>query len=356
MMVSISVIIPIYNVEQYVRRCIESVIVQEHSEANIECIIVDDCTPDKSMDIVRQIVSDYNGTICFRLFKHEINRGLSATRNTGLFQATGDYIFFIDSDDYLLPDSFQYFINNLEEHTEVDMIMGNVHNCKYGDTLLCNLHNPWFLNDCNVFVPRMLHHQIYHYAWNKLIRRKLLMDYNIRFIEGVLYEDRCWSYELFSHLSSVLLLPQVTYVYENNPFSIVNTAFTQEKADLVLRSYTLSVNKMLDYPPDPDRYHQNLIVDYYLYLLNFLMNGVDLTSRCSVSQATANDFREVRVRLIARSLKNGRLLLSLFFLLLFPPLCYIQRLRFFRKNYYYIEAIVNRICHVTDFLHNKNRL
>lgn len=355
-MVSISVIIPIYKVEQYVQRCIESVIVQEHSEANIECIIVDDCTPDKSMDIVRQIVSDYNGTICFRLFKHEINRGLSAARNTGLLHATGDYIFFIDSDDYLLPDSFQYFINNLEEHTEVDMVMGNVRNCKSGETLIYNLYEPWFIDDCNVFVPRMLHHQIYHYAWNKLIRRKILMDHNIRFIEGILYEDQCWSYELFSHLSSIILLPQDTYIYENNPTSIVNSALTPERADLVLKSYTHSVSKMLDNPPDPDRYRQNLSVDYYLYMMNYLMNGVDILSRCPISETTAGNFRELRVRFIYHSFKQGRLLLSLFSLLLFPPLCYVQRLRFFRKNYYYIEAIVNRICHVTDFLHNKNRL
>ena len=355
-MISISVIIPIYNVEQYVQRCLKSVMNQTVSNAEIECIIVDDCGQDQSVDIVRHMIEEYQGPIRFEVVSHDDNRGLSAARNTGLYYANGDFVFFVDSDDYLMLDCFQYFLENLKQHPSVEIIMGNVKSCKGGDLLIHHIQEPWLIEDCNVFVQRMLRHQIYLYAWNKLIRRDLLIDYSIRFEEGILFEDQCWSYELFSHLSSILLLPQVTYIYENNPNSIVNTAFTQEKADLVLKSYTLSVNKMYANPPISDRYHQSLAVDYYLYMMTFLMNGVDLISRCNVSDTIAKDFREVRVRLITRSLKNGRLILSIFFLLLFPPLCYVQQLRFFRRNYYNIEAIVNRICHVTDFLHNKKRI
>ena len=355
-MITISVIIPIYNVDRYVQRCLESVMTQTIFNAEIECIIVDDCGLDHSMEIVHQTIDDYQGPIHFEVVGHEHNRGLSAARNTGLYHATGDYVFFLDSDDYLMPDCYQYFLENLKQHPDVDMILGNVKACKGGDLFIGKIENPWLIVDRNVFMRRMLRHQIYLYAWNKLIRRDLLLDHSIRFEEGILFEDQCWSYELFSHLSSILLLPQVTYIYENNPNSIVNTAFTQEKADLVLKSYTLSVNKMYANPPISDRYHQSLAVDYYLYMMTFLMNGVDLISRCNVSDTIAKDFREVRVRLITRSLKNGRLILSIFFLLLFPPLCYVQQLRFFRRNYYNIEAIVNRICHVTDFLHNKKRI
>ena len=352
-MVSISIIIPIYNVEQYVQRCLESVISQDYGGSHVECIIIDDCTPDRSMDIARKIIGDYSGVLCFHLLEHKVNRGLSAARNTGLVQATGDYIFFMDSDDYLLPDSFRYFLDSVKSYPEADMIMGNVLNCKYGDTLISNLHEPCFINDCNVFVPRMLHHQIYQYAWNKLIRLKLLMDHNVRFIEGILYEDQCWSYELSSYLSSILILPQITYAYENNPASIVNTVLTQDRVDVVLKSYTISVNKMLDNPPDPDRYNKNLTVDYYLYIMDSLMKGVDLLYRFNISDAIASDFKIVRVKFFTRTLKCGRLLLSFFLVLLFPPLSHLQRIRIFRKNYYYIEAVVNRICHMTDFLHSK---
>lgn len=352
----ISVIIPIYNVEQYVQRCLESVMIQTISNAEIECIIVDDCGQDHSMDVVRQMTEKYQGSIRFVIVCHDRNRGLSAARNTGLSHATGDFVFFIDSDDYLMPDSFQYFLDNLKRYPHVDMVIGNVRSRKGGDLMIRHIEAPWLIDDCNIFFRRMLRHQIYLYAWNKLIRRDLLINHHVLFEEGILYEDQCWSYELFSHLSSILILPKVTYFYENNPTSIVNTAFTVEKCEMVLNSYTISVNKMMDNPPNPQRYGFNMMVDYLLFMMTFLMSGVDVHLRCPISVQSSSDFRKVRMRVIGCSFKHGRLLLTIFLLLLFPPLYYVQRVRLFRKNYYNIESMVNRICHLTDFLHNKKRI
>lgn len=355
MKISISVVIPIYNVEQYIQRCLESVMAQDNTNADVECIIVNDCTPDNSMIVVNTMVSEYQGPIRFKLLTHEKNRGLSAARNTGLENATGDYIFFIDSDDFIMSNSFLYFMEHLKLYPDVDMIIGNVKNSK-GGLQIPHIQEPLLLADCNVFVPRMFHHQIYLYAWNKMIRRDLLVNHNIRFEEGILFEDQCWSYELFSHLSSVLLLPRITYVYENNPSSIVNTAFTAEKGELVLRSYTISINKMLDNPPNPKRYRLNMTVDYLLFMMNFLMNGVDVHSRCPVSAETSKTFRKTKQRILYRSLRYGRILLLCFFLLLFRPLSYLQKARVFRHHYYDIESMVNKFCHLTDFMHRKEKI
>lgn len=355
-MISISVIIPIYNVEQYVQRCLASVMAQDCIDASIECIIIDDCSPDKSMDIVREMVADYHGSIRFRLLKHDRNRGLSAVRNTGLQNAVGDYVFFIDSDDYLKPDSFHYFCDNLEKYPDIDMVVGNVEKCEEGDTLIRDIQEPYLIDDCNVFFSRMLHHQIYLYAWNKMIRRDLLMEHRILFEQGILYEDQSWSYLLFSHLSSVLLLPEVTYVYENNPSSIINTTFTEGNAYKVIRSYTKSTLILLDNPPNPDRYSRNMVVDYLLFMDNYLMNGVDVLSRFPMTTVTGRAFYAVRLKLLFRSLRYGRLLLSCFFLVLFSPLCYLQKLRFFRRHYYNIESVVNIFAHLTDFLHRKEAI
>ena len=352
-MLSISVIIPIYNVEQFVQRCLESVMTQIVLNVEIECVIVDDCGHDHSMDIVRQTVANYHGPINFKLISHKQNRGLSAARNTGLYHATGDFIFFVDSDDYLMPNSFQYFLDHLKCYPDVDIIMGNVKACKGGDFLIKNIESPLLMEDCNIFFRKMLRHQIYLYAWNKLIRRKILMDYKVYFEEGILFEDQCWAYELFSHLSSILILPKVTYIYENNPFSIVNTAFTAERGELVLRSYTISVNKMLDNPPCSERYKLNLTVGYYLFMMNFLMNGVDVHSQCPIPSETSKAFFKVKLRILYRVIRCGRLLLSCFLMLLFPPFSYLQKVRAFRHHYYDMESIANRICHVTDFVHPK---
>lgn len=352
-MMTISVILPVYNVELFVQRCLESLMAQTISNVEIECIIVDDYGHDNSMGIVSQLITEYQGPIRFVLLHHETNRGLSAARNTGLMEASGDYIIFLDSDDYLAPNSLNCFVENLKKYPYVDMVIGNVKNCKVGDLLIHHIREPWFINDNNVFVSRMFHHQIYLYAWNKLIKRDLLINNHILFEDGIIYEDQCWSYELFSHISSVLLLPQVTYVYENNPSSITNTTFTKEKAGIALRSYTISINKMLDNPPLSSKYTKNMTVDYLLFMANFLMNGVDVLSRSRLPKTVTSDFCKVRIRILLRSLRHGRIMLSCFFLLLFPPLCHLQKFRVFRHHYYDIESVINRLCHLTDFLHRK---
>ena len=355
-MFSISIIIPIFGVENYVQRCLESVMVQDINDIEVECVIIDDCTPDNSMVIVRRLISSYHGSIRFKLLSHENNRGIPAARNTGISNASGDYIFFVDSDDYLMPNCFQYFKDNMKQYPEVDMVLGNAKNCKDGENFIHHIQNAWLIDDCNVFFQRMLRHQIYLYAWNRLIRRELLINNNIFFEEGIIYEDQSWSYELFSHISSILLLPEVTYIYENNPLSLVNTSFTIERSDLVLKSYTISVNKLFDKPPVPTKYKRNLTVDYLLFMMYYLMNGIDVQSRYPVSDANKSAFRRIRLMLFGRSLKYGRLILSCFFLLLFPPFRYFQKMRLLRRYYYEIDASLNRFCHLFDFLHNKDRI
>ena len=352
-MVSISIIIPIYNVEAYIRRCLESVMTQEFADALIECILVDDCTPDGSMTIVEEMVNNYNGPISFVLLKHEENRGLSAARNTGVLHAKGDYVFFMDSDDYIMPHCLQYFVDNQSKYEDVDMIIGNARNCKANNNLINDVHDTRLMTNRDLIFQRMLQHKIYLYAWNKLIKRDVLMRHHIFFEEGILYEDQCWSYLLFSKVSSILLLSQITYVYEYNPNSIVHTTFTIGNADKAVWSYTVSTNRMLDCPPDSRLFQKNLTVDYLLFMANFLMNGVDVLSRFKISDDIARDFFLVRTRLLKRSLKNGRVMLACFFLLLFSPLSHIQRFRFFRHHYYDLESVVNKICHMTDFFHRK---
>ena len=89
-MIKVSIIIPIYNVAQYIKRCIDSVLIQECVDCDIECILVNDCTPDDSMEIVRSMMDDYHGEIHFVICNHDKNKGLSAARNTGILVATGD--------------------------------------------------------------------------------------------------------------------------------------------------------------------------------------------------------------------------------------------------------------------------
>ncbi len=348
----ISIIIPVYNVESYIGRCLESVIIQETDDVDIECILIDDCGRDNSMSIVRQIISNYQGAINFHIILHEKNLGLSAARNTGLLSSVGDYVMFIDSDDYLMPCSISYFIENLKLYSNVDMVVGNVNSNSRNFLFHSDVQKPWIIRDLDILIRRMLNQQINICAWNKLIRRDLLLSKNIRFVEGIIFEDMTWSYALFSQLSSVLLLPKVTYVYEDNPDSITYTASSHDKVNKALWSYNVSCNLLLDTPPHSKRYRGDITVDYLLFIDNIMMRASDLPF-IYCDKETVHQFYVTRRRLMMRTLAKGRFLISIFFLFLYSPFCNMKRFKWFRHHHKAMEHIMGHICHSLDFLHRR---
>ncbi|MFW5517943.1 MAG: glycosyltransferase family 2 protein [Segatella copri] len=109
-MTRISIIILVYNVEQYIEECLMSVTNQSITEG-IECILVDDCGQDNSAAIAKRFVDSYQGDIRFTFIQREKNGGLSAARNTGIKAATGKYVYFLDSDDCLVPSAIETLIS-----------------------------------------------------------------------------------------------------------------------------------------------------------------------------------------------------------------------------------------------------
>lgn len=94
----LSIVIPVFNVAPYIADCLRSVMRQTYT-GSMECLIVDDCGTDDSIAIAKQMIADYKGPIRFQILHHEWNRGLSAARNTGTEAATGEYLYYLDSDD-----------------------------------------------------------------------------------------------------------------------------------------------------------------------------------------------------------------------------------------------------------------
>lgn len=110
----VSVIIPVYSVEPYIERCIESVLRQTYRD--LEVIIVDDCTPDRSIELAKNLINKVNcKDLDYKFIKHDINRGLSVARNTGIKAATGDYLFFMDSDDWISDDCISLMVQPLKD-------------------------------------------------------------------------------------------------------------------------------------------------------------------------------------------------------------------------------------------------
>ena len=118
----VSVIIPVYNVSPYVEECLKSVMDQTYKR--LEVIIVDDCGTDDSMEKVERMLQDYAGEISFSILHHDCNRGLSAARNTGIDACHGDFISFIDSDDYVMPTLYETLVRAIQDEDDNVAILG----------------------------------------------------------------------------------------------------------------------------------------------------------------------------------------------------------------------------------------
>lgn len=217
-MLSISIIIPVYSVAEYIAECIQSVMRQSYKGA-IECIIVDDCSPDDSISVAEQLITKYKGPISFRLLRHDRNRGLSAARNTGMEVAKGDYIYFLDSDDYIPDDCIENLVSPLQKR-DYEIVIGDYET--FGDyqvpSLLFEKQDEIIGNE-NIFheyAERLLP----VIACNKLCRLSFLRENNINFLEGQLHEDDLWTYYIMLVIKSVAISHRITYYYRMRSNSI----------------------------------------------------------------------------------------------------------------------------------------
>ena len=240
----VSVIIPVYQVSAYVERCLLSVMNQTYQ--SIECIIVDDCSIDDSIAKCERLIESYQGPIKFKILHHERNRGLSAARNTGTKAATGDYLYYLDSDDEITPDCLEKLVTIAQKYPEAEIVHGNsimipadkrvkIHLDKRLPDLLVNN------KDISVCYHK---HWIPTSAWNKLIKRTFIIDNGLFFKEGVIYEDLLWMFFVVKHLSCVCFCRDITYHYYMREGSIVNSTKCKVEGDSFLLIYNTILNNL----------------------------------------------------------------------------------------------------------------
>lgn len=173
----VSVIVPVYEVERFVGRCVESLMDQTLSD--VEFIFVDDCTPDASMDIIRNVTNRYpRRTVKF--LRHEKNRGLPAARNTGMSVASGEYIYHCDSDDFLEVEMLEKLYSAAKEHN-ADLV--------WSDWFLTFGKNERYMTQPAAASGRealslSLSGLMKYNVWNKIARRSVYEKNGIRFPEG----------------------------------------------------------------------------------------------------------------------------------------------------------------------------
>jgi glycosyltransferase involved in cell wall biosynthesis len=227
----VSIIIPIYNVEQYLRQCLDSAINQTYK--NLEIICVDDCGSDNSVEIAQEYAQ-------IKIIKHAKNRGLSAARNTGFAAATGEYIYFLDSDDWIDLDYIEKMVEALEKN-HVDAVF-NKNILKVFENETKPLVDGEFLKAPDGF---------YHFskcaytAWSWLCKKSFLDKFEMLFPEGLLYEDIFFLYSVIRNLGKQCAFKGPAYYYRQRTDSIMGDEMTRtyysfdmiEIAKLIYQNY-----------------------------------------------------------------------------------------------------------------------
>ena len=176
----VSVCIPVYNVERYIERCVVSVLDQSYPD--IECVFVDDSSPDSSVDKLKEVLRRYPSSVDrVKIIRHEKNRGLSAARNTALCHSAGDFILHVDSDDYLDIHAVENLVRKQEE-TDADIVTGQA--------VCIEKERAWVMERPHFqsredFIADMVKPSIHHTIWGRLIRKSLYTDNGVQAKEGV---------------------------------------------------------------------------------------------------------------------------------------------------------------------------
>jgi len=208
----ISVIVPIYNVEEYIKQCIDSILSQSYK--NLEIILIDDGSPDNCGIICDMYAQKDNRVVVI----HQKNAGLACARNAGLARATGNYIGFVDSDDYIDKRMFEKLIAAIKERNAQIAI------CGYKTI---GLENVIYTSKDSIYTKdealrKLIHnYEIQSYAWNKLYCKKLFEK--IQFPSGKRYEDFAIMHNVFMDTKIITMIHEVLYFYRIRKNSIVNT-------------------------------------------------------------------------------------------------------------------------------------
>ena len=211
----LSIIIPVYNTEQYIRQCVMSCI--QNVDFEYEIIIVDDGTQDRSIKMIVDLINE-NDQI--KLY-HQTNQGLSAARNTGFKYATGQYVWFVDSDDWVCDNSIKQIASSIGQECEHDIVAFNA-NYLYKNNTVQTAFNIKTNKTIHGF-EFLLKTPIYS-VWRFWYKREYLNDQNLLFVKGLLHEDSDFVFRSLAFAQKVIYINVLGYNYRPQRIgSIMNT-------------------------------------------------------------------------------------------------------------------------------------
>lgn len=253
----VSILVPVYGVEKYIERCARSLFEQTYD--NIEYIFVDDCTQDRSIDILEEVLEKYpNRKKQVKILHHVKNRGLSASRNTALDASTGEYLMHVDSDDYIECDTICRLVKSALDKSSDIIICG--YKRVYKDLMVNCLPNKIY--DMIDYRHKVISGDASHTVWGKLIKASLYKDHNIRAIEGLHQGEDYAVYPKLVHVAqSVDYVDDCCYNYVmRNSLSTLKISNIQDTADCIneIKEYLLAQGELSLYADSLEQYSQKM--------------------------------------------------------------------------------------------------
>lgn len=236
----ISIIIPVYNAETHIRRCCETLFGQ--TETEIEYIFVDDCSPDKSLSIVKESLEKYpERTDSVKVVRHAENKGIASARNSGLENATGKYIGFVDADDYLEPDMIEKTLR-IAKANDLDIVGWDWHmEFNNGRRRIFQPNDKTPKEALDSFMDGRLR----WFLWGFMIKRDIFIANGIRFIPGAnVGEDMATLIQCFAWARSYAHIAEPLYHYVKYNATSITRRSAEEQMQLISKNVNL-VEKFL---------------------------------------------------------------------------------------------------------------
>lgn len=248
---TISIIIPCYNQQEFIDRCVASVI--EQTFTTWECILINDGSTDRTAEIGQKWTEKDSRVKLF----NKTNGGLSSARNSGMEKANGTHILFLDSDDRLADKNSLFHLAKSIQH-ETEVVAGNIYN-EFADGSLkkstLNKVNP----EVTIFkkeevLTAYLEEKISPVAWNKIYKTSFIKNHCLKFEEGLLHEDELWSLQVYLNAENLVTIPEFTYKYYKDNLSSI----TANKNEKNYNSYIFIMKKITEYAADHPKLKKTL--------------------------------------------------------------------------------------------------
>ena len=274
----LSIIIPVYNGEKYIKKCLDSVLSQTYS--NIEVIIINDGSTDNSYQILQEYAKKDH-----RIFLlNQENVGSSLTRNTGIKYAKGEYITFVDIDDYLEKDTYEKVIAKLQDDIDIACFSVSCDYIKENYSINKVLKSGIFSKDEAVI--ELFTKDIFNALWNKVYKASLIKDKDYfphEFNQG---EDLIFNCKVFKQANKILLMNDIFYHYIYQENATMISSFTKDN-DLVLKNKQKYVFELLS-DIDMQIYYDYMLKEYEVFVINLFMTNNNLSFKAKLKMIEEN--------------------------------------------------------------------